>query len=462
MKKFKGDFYIAIVDDEPDIRNLLYEILNTDGYNCCVAKNYSELEKLISLHKIGIIFLDIFLKNENGLDILKEIKNKYPEIEVVIITGQATIDNAIKAIKLGAFDFISKPLNYDHIITTVNKVLNFKSLKEDYKKLKEEKFLPDEFIGEDESIIKIKELIKIVAKSDSKVIIFGENGTGKELVARLIHLNSDRFDKNFVEINCAAIPPTLIESELFGYEKGSFTNAYERKIGKFEMADKGTLFLDEIGDMSLDTQVKLLRVIQDGRFARIGGLETIEVDVRIISATNKDLEKEIKNGNFREDLFYRLNVIPIYLPPLRERKKDIKLIIDYFLNKLKEKGELRFENFSKDALDIILNYNWPGNIRELKNFIERVNIFSTSKIVDVFLVKSLIGNNKIVDIDDLIESEKSLEEIKKEIERKVIIARLKKFNGNVSLAAKSLGIDRTGLYKKAKILDIKIEKEESN
>lgn len=454
MKEIKHNFYIAVLDDEPDIRNLLHEIVTSEGYNCCVAKNSDELNKLFSLYEIKIVFIDIYLKNENGLDILQDIKKRFPEIEIIIITGQATIDNAIKAMKLGAFDFISKPLNYEHIITTIEKVLNYKNLIDENKRLKEEKFLPDDFIGEDEKILKIKELIKIVAKSDSKVIIFGENGTGKELVARLIHLNSERFDKNFVEINCAAIPSTLIEAELFGYEKGSFTNAFERKIGKFEIANKGTLFLDEIGDMSLETQVKLLRVIQDGRFTRIGGLETIEVDVRIISATNKDLEKEVKNGRFREDLFYRLNVIPIYLPPLRERKKDIILLINYFVNKLRERGELRFDRFSDESLDILINYSWPGNIRELKNFIERVNIFSNSKIVESDIIKSLLGNNRLNYIEDIINSDKTLDDIRKEIEKKVIISRLKKYEGNVSLTAKSLGIDRTSLYKKAKILDI--------
>lgn len=427
-----------------------------EGYNCLTAKDSNEVFKLLNLYEIKLIFLDIYLKSENGINILEKVKEKYPDIDVIIITGYATIDNAILAIKKGAFDFISKPLNYDYIIGTINKVFNFKKVLEENKKLKEEKFLQDRFIGNDPSIKKIKELINVISKTDSKVIIYGENGTGKELVARLIHLNSDRYHYNFVELNCAAIPNNLIEAELFGYEKGSFTNAYEKKLGKFEVANKGTLFLDEIGDMSLETQVKLLRVIQDGRFTRIGGLENIEVDVRIISATNKDLEKEIKDGNFREDLYYRLNVIPIYLPPLRERKGDIRLLIDYFIQKYKDKNELRFDYFTKDAIEYLENYKWPGNVRELKNFIERANIFANSKLLDFNFVKNILGSDKANDLNDLIDSENDLEYIKKEVEKKVIISRLKRYNGNVSQTARSLGIDRTSLYKKAKVLGIQL------
>jgi two-component system nitrogen regulation response regulator NtrX len=430
--------------------------LANEGYNCLTAKDSNEVFKLLNLYEIKLIFLDIYLKSENGINILEKVKEKYPDIDVIIITGYATIDNAILAIKKGAFDFISKPLNYDYIIGTINKVFNFKKVLEENKKLKEEKFLQDRFIGNDPSIKKIKELINVISKTDSKVIIYGENGTGKELVARLIHLNSDRYHYNFVELNCAAIPNNLIEAELFGYEKGSFTNAYEKKLGKFEVANKGTLFLDEIGDMSLETQVKLLRVIQDGRFTRIGGLENIEVDVRIISATNKDLEKEIKDGNFREDLYYRLNVIPIYLPPLRERKGDIRLLIDYFIQKYKDKNELRFDYFTKDAIEYLENYKWPGNVRELKNFIERANIFANSKLLDFNFVKNILGSDKAYDLNDLIDSENDLEYIKKEVEKKVIISRLKRYNGNVSQTARSLGIDRTSLYKKAKVLGIQL------
>jgi len=430
--------------------------LANEGYNCLTAKDSNEVFKLLNLYEIKLIFLDIYLKSENGINILEKVKEKYPDIDVIIITGYATIDNAILAIKKGAFDFISKPLNYDYIIGTINKVFNFKKVLEENKKLKEEKFLQDRFIGNDPSIKKIKELINVISKTDSKVIIYGENGTGKELVARLIHLNSDRYHYNFVELNCAAIPNNLIEAELFGYEKGSFTNAYEKKLGKFEVANKGTLFLDEIGDMSLETQVKLLRVIQDGRFTRIGGLENIEVDVRIISATNKDLEKEIKDGNFREDLYYRLNVIPIYLPPLRERKGDIRLLIDYFIQKYKDKNELRFDYFTKDAIEYLENYKWPGNVRELKNFIERANIFANSKLLDFNFVKNILGSDKANDLNDLIDSENDLEYIKKEVEKKVIISRLKRYNGNVSQTARSLGIDRTSLYKKAKVLGIQL------
>lgn len=443
-----GNDYIVVCDDEYDIRVLLKEIIEDEGFNVITVSNEEELLTALKVHKIICVLLDIILENENGINILEKIKKLYPDIEVVIITGHGTIDLAVKATKLGAFDFLTKPLKTDYIIQIINKIKYINSLKNENIALKYKNFMPDEFIGETPEIKKIKELIKLVGRSDSKVIIYGENGTGKELVARLIHLNSSRINFNFVEINCAAIPSTLIESELFGYEKGAFTNAYNQKKGLFEIANQGTLFLDEIGDMPVEVQAKLLRVIQDGRFTRIGGIELINTDVRIIAATNKNLEEEIKKGNFREDLYYRLNVIPIFIPPLRERKEDIPLIIEYFLSKLKEKGELRISSFSPDAIEYLKNYRWPGNIRQLKNIIDRINILTPTEEITKDFVEDIIEKKYNTDLD--IDNIEDLRELREKFEKEIIINRLKKFNYNITKTAQSLNIERTNLYKKLK------------
>lgn len=447
--------YIVVCDDEYDIRILLKEIIEDEGFNVITVSNGDELFTALKVHKIFCVLLDIILENENGINILEKIKKLYPDIEVIIISGHGTIDLAVKATKLGAFDFLTKPLKIDYVIQTINKIKYINSLKNENINLKYKNFMSDEFIGETPQIKKIKELIKLVGKSDSKVIIYGENGTGKELVARLIHLNSSRINFNFVEINCAAIPSTLIESELFGYEKGAFTNAYNQKKGLFEIANQGTLFLDEIGDMPIEVQAKLLRVIQDGRFTRIGGLELINTDVRIIAATNKNLEEEIKKGNFREDLYYRLNVIPIFLPPLRERKEDIPLIIEYFLSKLKEKGELRIASFTPDAIEYLKNYRWPGNIRQLKNIIDRINILTPSEEITKDFVEDIIEKkyNKDLDLDNI----EDLKALREQFEKEIIINRLKKFNYNISKTAQSLNIERTNLYKKLKKYGIEFD-----
>lgn len=440
--------YIVICDDEYDIRTLMKEILEDEGLKVLTVSNSEELFAAIKIHNIFAIFLDIILENENGIEILEKIKKTYPDIEVIIISGHGTIDLAVKATKLGAFDFITKPLKTDLILQTIKKIKYVDSLKNENLTLKFKNFMPDEFIGESPEIKKIKELIKVVGKSDSKVVIYGENGTGKELVARLIHIYSNRTKNNFVELNCAAIPSNLIESELFGYEKGAFTNAFNQKKGLFEIANLGTLFLDEIGDMPLELQSKLLRVIQDGKFTRIGGIDIISADVRIIAATNKNLEEEISKGNFREDLYYRLNVIPIYLPPLKDRKEDIPLLIEYFLSKLKGKGELRISSFDPDAIEYLTNYPWPGNIRQLKNIIDRINILTPSAEISKDFVQDIIekGFKKTIDIDNV----EDLRALREQFEKEIILNRLKKFNYNITKTAQSLNIERTNLYKKLK------------
>ncbi|MEJ5273414.1 MAG: sigma-54 dependent transcriptional regulator [Spirochaetota bacterium] len=440
--------YIIICDDEYDIRTLIKEILEDEGYKVITTSTGDELFAALKVHKVFCVFLDIILENENGINLLEKIKKQYPDIEVVIISGHGTIDLAVKATKLGAFDFLTKPLKIDLILQTLKKVNYINSLKNENLALKYKNFMNDEFIGESPEILKIKDLIKLVGRSDSKVIIYGENGTGKELVARLIHISSSRANNNFVEINCAAIPSNLIESELFGYEKGAFTNAFNQKKGLFEIANKGTLFLDEIGDMPLELQSKLLRVIQDGKFTRIGGIETISTDVRIIAATNKNLEDEIKNGNFREDLYYRLNVIPIYLPPLRERKEDVPLLVEYFISKIKESGNLRIQSFDPEAIQYLVNYPWPGNIRQLKNIIDRINILTPSEFITKEFVEEIIEKGYKKEFD--IENADDLRTLREQFEKEIIISRLKKFDYNITKTAQSLNIERTNLYKKLK------------
>ncbi|HNV43476.1 MAG: sigma-54-dependent Fis family transcriptional regulator [Spirochaetes bacterium] len=446
--------YIVVCDDEYDIRKLMKEIIEDEGYSVITAANEDELLTAIKMHSVFLVFLDIILENENGMDILARLKKDYPDIEVIIITGHGTIDLAVKATKLGAFDFITKPLKIDYISQSIKKIMYVNSLKNENKMLKQKTFIQDEFIGESDEIKKIKDLVKVVGQSDSKVVIYGENGTGKELVARLIHINSHRANNRFVELNCAAIPATLIESELFGYEKGAFTNAFSQKKGLFELASTGTIFLDEIGDMPLEMQAKLLRVIQDGKFTRIGGVETITVDVRIIAATNKNLEEEITKGNFREDLYYRLNVIPIYIPPLRKRKEDIPLLIEYFLSKLKNNNELRIKSFDPDALEVLKSFPWPGNIRQLKNIIDRINILNPSDVVTREFVSSILEGKTQIDIDSY--NEADLKSLRESYEKEIIMSRLKKFNFNITKTAQSLDIERTNLYKKLKRYGIQL------
>jgi len=440
--------YIIVCDDEYDIRTLMKEILEDEGNKVITTSTSEELFTAMKIYKVFCVFLDIILENENGILILEKLKKTYPDVEVIIISGHGTIDLAVKATKLGAFDFLTKPLKIDLILQTIKKVNYVYSLKNENLTLKNKNFMADQFIGESIQIKKIKDMIKLVGKSDSKVIIYGENGTGKELVARLIHINSNRANNNFVEINCAAIPSNLIESELFGYEKGAFTNAYSQKKGLFEIANKGTLFLDEIGDMPIELQSKLLRVIQDGKFNRIGGIETISTDVRIIAATNKNLEDEIKNGNFREDLYYRLNVIPIFLPPLRERSEDIPLLIEYFISKIKNSGDLRIKSFDPDSIEYLKNYPWPGNIRQLKNIIDRINILTPSEYISKEFVEEVIekGYKKEFDLDNA----EDLRTLRDQFEKEIILNRLKKFNYNITKTAQSLNIERTNLYKKLK------------
>lgn len=451
---------VLVIDDEAGIRSILKDVLEDENYNVFLAEDGFSGLNILNNEPIDVVILDVWLPNMGGIEVLKKIKEDYPDIEVVVISGHANINLAVQAVKMGAFDFLEKPLSLDKIITVTRNAINLEKLKRENRTLKETVFLEDEMIGQHESIEKIRKVIEQSAPTDARVLILGENGTGKELVAREIHRKSKRSGGPFVEVNCAAIPETLIESELFGHEKGAFTNALQRKRGKFELADRGTLFLDEIADMSLNTQAKVLRVIQEMKFERIGGEESITVDVRLIAATNKDIEKEIREKRFREDLYFRLNVIPIHVPPLRERKEDIPLLVDYFLKKFKPQAAKEPKKISKDALEILMNYHWPGNIRELKNVIERVNIMSEEELITADTIKLYLGAKLNSDHDEWLKIFRGmkLSEARDMFESELIKNKLRENDYNLTRTARELGITTTNLYNKIKKLDIEVKK----
>jgi DNA-binding NtrC family response regulator len=441
---------VCIIDDDKNVRNSLKEILEDEGYEVQLYASGKSCLKQLEKERPSVLFLDVWLNNEDGLEILKEIKKIYPTLPIIMISGHATIELAVQATKMGADDFLEKPLSIQTVLEKIDKVLQIKN-----PQIKEIQLEYDELIGNSEQILKVKQAIAQAAKTNVRVFIYGENGTGKELVARMIYKNSERKDKPFVDINCAAIPEDLIESELFGHEKGAFTGAIERRIGKFEQANGGTLFLDEICDMSLSTQAKVLRVIEEQQLTRVGGTEKIAIDVRIIAATNIDPLQAIKEGKFREDLYYRLNVIPIIMPPLRERITDIPLLLDHFLRKTIEANQLEPKVFTSAAIELLSQYNWPGNVRELKNVVERLTILTNDTKIDVDHVREGLFNfiqEKEEDFPGL-----DLRSARREFEKNYIIKALKQFDKNISKTAKFLGMERTHLHKKIKSLNIKIE-----
>lgn len=443
---------ILIVDDEQSILSTLKGSLEDEGFSTVLASTGENALKIIDSQEIDLVLLDVWLPGKDGLEVLKEIKKTDPGTAVVIMTGHGTIDTAVKALKLGATDFIEKPLDLNKIIVTINNALRIKNLEEENAFLRKKTSKEDEIIGDSPAITRLKKEIELAAPSDAWVLILGENGSGKELVARRLHNLSRRADRPFVEVNCAAIPEELIESELLGHEKGSFTGATERKRGKFELADKGTLFLDEIGDMSLTTQAKVLRVLQEQRFERVGGSSTIQVDVRVITATNKNLEKEIEQGRFREDLYYRLNVIPLYVPPLRERKQDIPRLVDHFLSTFAMLNDGEKKKITAGAIKKLVEHNWPGNVRELKNIVERMVIMTqgdTIKEEDIPLFMS----GTATEMDDLLEIA-SLKEARMAFERRFIERKLAQCGYNISKTADLIGLERSNLHRKIKGLGI--------
>lgn len=371
---------ILVIDDEKSIRNTLKEILEYEGHEVLDAPDGLEGLRLITAEKFDIIFCDIKMPKMDGLELLEKAMDHNPDVPVVMISGHGNIETAVEAIKKGAFDFISKPLDLNRMLITLRNAMEKSTLVKETKTLKRKISRTSDMIGESEPIKKIKDLIEKVAPTDARVLITGENGTGKELVARWIHEMSNRNASPIVEVNCAAIPSELIESELFGHEKGAFTSAIKQRIGKFEQANNGTLFLDEIGDMSLSAQAKVLRALQENKITRVGGEKEITVNVRVIAATNKDLAKEIEKNNFREDLYHRLSVILIEVPSLNERKNDIPLLANHFLKIICEEYNMPMKSFTDDAFEELKKINWTGNIRELRNVIERLIILSDKEI----------------------------------------------------------------------------------
>jgi len=452
---------ILIIDDESAIRNVLGDILRDEGYQIYAASDGLEGLGFLRRHPIDVVFLDVWLPGKGGIDVLVEIKANWPEIEVIIISGHATVETAVKAIKLGAYDYLEKPLDLGRVVTLARNSIQLEILKRENAALRKDKFLEDKMIGNTEGMQKIREVIAQSAPSDSRVMILGENGTGKELVARMIHSKSNRSSCPFVEVNCAAIPENLIESELFGHEKGSFTNAVARRRGKFELADGGTLFFDEVADMTLEAQAKMLRAIQEMTFERVGGEEKLHVDVRIISATNRDISREIEAGKFREDLYFRLNVIPLSVPPLRDRQEDLPVLIDYFHEKLRNDNDIPTLKFTDEAMKLLMEYSWPGNIRELKNFIERVTILVDESEVTEEMARYYLGERKAKSSKTSLYHEyegMKLSEAKEFFEKQMVERSLKENGFNIAKTAQSMGIYPSNLYGKIRKYRIEIRK----
>ena len=447
---------ILIIDDEKEICESLKMILEYENYNVDYSVNVIDGMKNLESNQFDLLLLDIQMPQKTGFEILKWISNNKIQINVIMISAHSSLDNAVKATKLGAFDFIEKPIDRDKLLISVRNALKTSELIKENKKLKENLYEETKILGKSDAIKNILETIGRVAKTDARILITGENGTGKELVAREIHKQSNRSERELVEVNCAAIPNDLIESELFGHEKGAFTGAMQKRIGKFEKANGSTLFLDEIGDMSLQAQAKVLRAIEDGKIERVGGNSKIEVDVRIISATNKDLTEEIKNGNFREDLFHRLNVIPLNVPPLRERKEDIPLLTEYFINQICKKNKYPLKEISKDGVKLLKSMEWSGNVRELRNLIERLVIMIPGNEITAENIKTYANVSSGV-ADDLLNVSNSFQDFKEKAEKAFILKQLEINNWNISKTASVLEIQRSHLYNKMKKYNISKE-----
>jgi two-component system, NtrC family, nitrogen regulation response regulator NtrX len=441
---------ILVVDDEESIRKSLLGALTDEGYEVFDAEDGKKALELAETTRPHLVLLDIWMPQMDGMEVLKRLKKDFPESAVIMISGHGTIETAVKAAKLGAYDFIEKPLSLEKITLTIDHALREKSLESEVSLYRARFDVSTTIVGESPAITKLKEEIKMAAPSDSYVLISGENGTGKELVARALFAMSKRSDGPFVEVNCAAIPEELIESELFGYEKGAFTGADAKKLGKFDSADGGTIFLDEIGDMSLKTQAKILRILQEGTFDRVGGTKTITVDARVIAATNQNLTKKIEEGAFREDLYFRLHVLPLTVPPLRERTGDIGLLVDYFINEF-SKGEVRRKKtMDSRALDILAGYHWPGNVRELKNLVERLTIMTRDSVIGPDDIPDYIRGKAESGTDESLFTGGDIKEARDRFERIFIERKLRENDFNVSQTAKILNMERSHLHKKIK------------
>ena len=448
---------ILIIDDEKEICESIQMILEYEGYSVDYSTSALKGLNLIEEKQISCLLLDIQMPEMNGFEVLKKVKDTTPSLSVIIISAHGSVENAIKATRLGAFDFIEKPIDRDKLLISVRNAVEQVKLLTENMEIKKTLGVEGEILGQSKSIKSILELIEKVAPLDTRVLITGENGTGKELVARAIHKKSQRKDKPFIEVNCAAIPNELIESELFGHEKGSFTGAVTQRIGKFELANKGTIFLDEVGDMSPQAQAKVLRAIEDGKIERVGGGKKIDVDVRIISATNKELIEEIEKEKFREDLYHRLNVIPINVPPLRERKDDIPILTEAFSKEITTRHKKPPVKFLDDAIKFLQEMSWSGNVRELKNIIERIIIIIDKREIARSDIDLLLKPGQAT-MDNIIDESNSFQQFKERAEKAFILKQLNENNWNISKTAELLDIQRSHLYNKMKKYGI--EKEE--
>jgi two-component system, NtrC family, nitrogen regulation response regulator NtrX len=440
---------ILVVDDEQGIRRVLAQLLDYEGHEVRTAEHATEAIAIYGEFRPDLTFMDVKMARMDGLEALTEIRQIDPAALVIMISGHGTIETAVEATRRGAYDFLEKPLDTDRILLVLRNALQQRGLLEENARLRVEVESRHQIVGRSFPIRQVVERIERVAPTDARVMIMGENGTGKELVARAIHRLSPRAHTPFVEVNCAAIPTELIESELFGHMKGSFTGAYEDRTGKFEQADGGTLFLDEVGDMSLTAQAKVLRALQEGVVTRVGGAKSIQVDVRVLSATNKDLEAEIREGNFREDLFYRLNVIPLHVPPLRERREDIPMLVQHFAERAIREAALRPKGFTPEAVNTLQRMDWPGNVRELRNTVERLLILAPGDNVTAADVELMVsGGARGAGLSAELLNCTTFAEFKEAAERAFIIQKLREHDWNVSETARTLDMPRSNLYKK--------------
>ncbi|MBV9493314.1 MAG: sigma-54-dependent Fis family transcriptional regulator [Acidobacteria bacterium] len=444
---------ILIIDDEPSIRSTLAGILEDEGHRTVVCESGEEALAQFARDEFDLALLDLWLPGIDGLSVLERIRGAAAP-PVIVISGHGNIDTAVRATRLGAYDFLEKPLSLERVLLTVNHAISDRRLREQVRDLRRQISLEELLIGDSDPMRRLDQQIRSAAPSNSRVLITGENGSGKEIVARTLHRLSTRAEAPFIDVNCAAIPEELIESELFGHRKGAFTGAIDDRKGKFELADGGTLFLDEIGDMSLKTQAKVLRVLQEQTFQRVGGQQTIKVDVRVLAATNKDLEQEIAAGSFRSDLYYRLNVIPIEVPPLRTHASDIAQLAEHFLRRFAAETGAPRKKLSAGAIAKLKGYGWPGNVRELRNVIERLAILLPGDTIEPDDIQ--LGAR--ADVATSIPHNLTLREARDEFEKRYILSRLKELAGNVSRTAEVLGVERSNLYRKLHAYGIRVER----
>jgi two-component system, NtrC family, nitrogen regulation response regulator NtrX len=451
---------ILLVDDEPQILQALSGLLQDEDFEVLTAPEGETAMRLVKDELPDLVMLDIALPGKDGLEILKDLKDLYPALPVIMISAHGSVENAVKATRLGAYDFIEKPPHADKILLAIRNALEMSRLSDENRRLRQQAIPDREIIGQSSAIQEVRNKLKLVAPTNASVLVTGENGTGKELVARALHFQSRRSHRAFVEVNCAAIPEDLIESELFGHEKGAFTGATSRRQGKFDQAHEGTLFLDEIGDMSLKTQAKILRILEEQRFERVGGNRAIQVDVRVVAATNKNLEEEIRKGNFREDLYHRINVIPLQVPPLRERRGDILLLARYFLEELARENQAPPKTLTPLALEVLASRPWPGNVRELKNFIWRISLLVPGSVIDAddLPLEQSMSANYTGSVSALL-TLPDFREARAQFEREFLKRKLEEHGGNVSATAEAIGLERSHLYRKLRTYGLEMGKE---